>query len=192
MQTVILNGARDGDFKVDEVCETLASSLQRCSQVDIFRLRDLKIADCLGCFGCWIRTPGECVIDDASRDITKKLALADLKVYVTPIVFGGYSYELKKVLDRQIGNILPFFTKVEGETHHGERYDKNGSLIAIGVLPKPDAESEAIFKTLVERNAINMHAQPSVTAVVYSTDNEERVNAKVNGLFVEVGLNGIS
>lgn len=190
MQTVILNGARSGDLKVDEVCDVLASSLQGRSQVDTFKLRDIQIADCLGCFGCWVKTPGECVIDDAERGIAKKLALADLKVYVTPIVFGGYSYELKKALDRQIGNILPFFTKVDGEIHHAKRYDKNGSLVAVGVLPQPDVESETIFKTLVERNAINMRAQPCATGIIYLTDSAEQVTAKVNGLLVEVGLNG--
>ena len=113
MQTVILNGARSGDLKVDEVCETLALKVQSLGKVEVFNLRDIKIADCMGCFGCWIKTPGICVIDDSARTIANKFGKADLKVYVTPIVFGGYSYELKKLLDRQICNILPFMKKNE-------------------------------------------------------------------------------
>ena len=27
-------------------------------------LSQLKIADCMGCFSCWVRTPGRCVIRD--------------------------------------------------------------------------------------------------------------------------------
>ena len=31
-------------------------------------LSSLRIANCMGCFGCWTKTPGRCVIrDDATR-----------------------------------------------------------------------------------------------------------------------------
>jgi multimeric flavodoxin WrbA len=193
MQTVILNGARSGDLKVDEVSEVLASTLQHLGQVEVFKLREIKIADCLGCFGCWVKTPGQCVIDDAERGIAKKLAYADLKVYVTPIVFGGYSYELKKALDRQIGNALPFFKKSNGEIHHPSRYGRYGSLVAVGVLPKPDVESEAIFKTLVSRNAINMHPKAHSAGIVYLTDSLDDVKEKIRGILDEVGVkNGVA
>ena len=190
METVILNGARNGDLMVDAVSEVLASALQSSGEVEVFKLREIKIADCLGCFGCWVKTPGQCVIDDAERGIVKKLAHAELKVYVTPVVFGGYSYELKKALDRQIGNVLPFFKKFNGEIHHPARYGKYGSLVAVGVLPKPDAESEAIFKGLVNRNAINMHPKAYSTDNVYMTDTDDEVKTKVRGVLEGVGVKG--
>jgi multimeric flavodoxin WrbA len=193
MQTVILNGARGGDLKVDEVTDVLASKLQSLGHVDVFKLREIKIAECLGCFGCWVKTPGECVINDREREITKKLLYADLKIYVTPIVFGGYSYELKKALDRQTGNILPFFTKFKGEIHHPLRLERSSNFIAVGVLPKPSVESETIFKTLVSRNAINMHAHAYSTAIIYLTDESKEINQKIEGTFIEVGLkNGVT
>jgi multimeric flavodoxin WrbA len=189
METIILDGARSGDLKVDEVSEVLASTLQKLGQVDVFKLREIKIADCMGCFGCWIKTPGECVIDDAERVLAKKLAHADLRVFLTPVVFGGYSYELKKALDRQIGNILPFFTKNEqGEIHHARRYETKGRLIGVGVLSKPDVESEAIFKALVTRNALNMQPQAYSSGIIYINDNTEMVNRKIKEMLVEVGL----
>jgi hypothetical protein len=46
------------------------------------------------------------------------------------------------MLDRQICLILPFFTKIHGEVHHEARYQRNGNLLGVGVLPKPDEESE--------------------------------------------------
>ncbi len=188
MDVVVLNGARANDTKVDQNSDVLQSALESSAQVSVFKLRDIEVADCLGCFGCWIKTPGECIIDDAERDIVKKLVSADLIVFVSPVVFGGYSYELKKVLDRQICRILPFFEKVNGEYHHPQRYSKPAKLIAVGVLPKPDADSEKIFKTLVSRNAINMQPPAYAVGIVYFEDNTAEVSRKIRGLIQEVGV----
>lgn len=188
MDVVVLDGARIDDVKVDEVSEAVSSALASFGQVSVFKLREIPIADCVGCFGCYIKTPGECVIDDASRGITKKLAHADLKVFLTPIVFGGYSYELKKAVDRQIDTVAPFFTKIRGETHHVQRYERNGNIAGIGVLPKPDAESEAIFKTLVGRNALNLHAPMVSTGIIYGEDESAKIKEKISDILVGVGF----
>jgi multimeric flavodoxin WrbA len=188
MKTIVLNGARTGDSKVDQVAGLASATFEKFGQVDVFNLKDIKISDCLGCFGCWIKTPGQCVIDDDEREITRKLAIADLKVYVTPIVFGGYSYELKKALDRQLCNILPFFKKFNGEIHHPSRYEKTSKFIGIGVLPEADSESEAIFKSLITRNALNMHAQAHLAVNIYLTDSLEEVNRKIAKALVEVEI----
>lgn len=39
----------------------------------------------------------------------------------------------KKGLDRLIGLVSPFFTKIAGETHHRPRYDRYPALLAVGV-----------------------------------------------------------
>ncbi len=78
-------------------------------------LRDIDIAPCVGCFGCWLQTPGISLIDDAAREVTRKIMGSDLVAYVTPITFGGYLSDLKKALDRSIGLISPFFTRIGGE-----------------------------------------------------------------------------
>jgi len=188
VKAVILNGARSEEAKVDEASQVVSSALSSFGEVDMFKLREIPIADCLGCFGCWIKTPGECVIDDGARDIAHKLADADLKVFVTPIVFGGYSAELKKMLDRQICLILPFFTKIHGEVHHEARYQRNGNLLGVGVLPKPDEESERIFGTLFARNAINMHAPAHAAKIVYYADDASAIAQKIKEALTEVKI----
>jgi hypothetical protein len=187
LETVVLNGARAQDIKVDEVCEILVSNLKHLDPNKVYKLRDIEIADCMGCFCCWIKTPGECVIDDKARNIAAKLLRSDLTVFVSPIVFGGYSYELKKMLDRQICRELPFFKLINGEIHHQPRYERHPNLVAIGVLPQPNAEAEAIFKALVSRNAINMHAPSYATGIVYGTDSAEVIAEKIKHLLIEVG-----
>ncbi len=171
---------------MDQVSEVMSCALNGLGPVSVFKLREASVANCLGCFGCWIKTPGECIINDDAKEIAKKLAIADLKVFVSPVVFGGYSYELKKTVDRQICLILPFFTKINDEVHHERRYEHNGNLVGIGVLPEPEAESEEIFKTLLSRNAINMHAPAHASKIVYHTDNEEAITQKIRAALSEV------
>jgi len=90
-----------------------------------------------------------------------------LIIHYTPITFGGYSSEMKKVLDRFIPTILPFFTKREGETHHKYRYEKRSSIISVGVLDEPNEEKKSTFKELVFRNSLNMGA-PVHEAIIYT------------------------
>lgn len=42
---------------------------ERGWQVETLHLWEMDIALCAGCFGCWVRTPGECVVADAARDV---------------------------------------------------------------------------------------------------------------------------
>ena len=152
----ILNGMREHGSPSDVVHTALVSALiARNWHINPFVLKDKEIRSCLGCFGCWTQTPGRCVLPDAD-DITASVVQSDLVIYLTPVTFGGYSSELKKVVDHLIPNILPFFANVDGETHHKPRYRRYAKLLVIGVTPERDATSEAIFKELAERNAINM------------------------------------
>ena len=58
-------------------------------RVERLALRDLDIRACTGCFGCWTRTPGECVIDDDARRVAELVINSDVTAVVTPVSFGG-------------------------------------------------------------------------------------------------------
>ena len=134
-----------------------------------FALAGMDIQPCRGCFSCWVKTPGRCVIHDDEEAILGATAASDRVIWLTPITFGGYSPELKKALDRIIPILLPFFAKVRGETHHPLRYPRPRRLLAIGTLKQEDADSEGVFRHLVGRNALNMGDVAAAT-VVFSGD----------------------
>jgi multimeric flavodoxin WrbA len=83
---------------------------------------------CVGCFGCWIKTPGKCIIPDRGAGLVEPLSLCDEFIVISRMTFGGLSPDVKTVMDRSIGIILPFFRSVNGETHHAKRYDKTPGL----------------------------------------------------------------
>lgn len=172
MKALILNGSEMEKEGATELFSLVLNELKKMNwDVTSINLKDIDLAYCTGCFGCWIKTPGECVIKDYSANISEQIIHSDLLIYFTPITFGGYSSILKKALDRQICLLLPFFQKVQGEIHHTKRYEKYPSLIAIGIMDKPDTEKEEVFETLLHRNAINMW-NPFVKSITHTKNQE--------------------
>lgn len=107
--------------------------------------------------------------DDDQEAVLTATAGSDLIIWLTPITFGGYAPELKKALDRIIPVLLPFFTRVKGETHHPLRYPLRRRLLVIGTQKQADADSENVFRFLVGRNALNM-GDAEATTLVFSGD----------------------
>ncbi len=189
MKALIFDGGRKGETALDPIRGVVEKEMSDAGwEVETLPLRDMDIAPCTGCFKCWTKTPGICVIDDTGREVTRKLVRSDLLVILTPVTFGGYSSEVKKALDRSLGWMLPYFTKVQGKTHHKPRYKRYPDLLAIGTLPQPDEELEALFRDLVDRNAINAHSPNHVAAVITEGSGPEEVRERVSDLLRATGV----
>jgi len=187
MKALVLDGSKKDDNTLNTTRKFVEEELKEAGwESTSLTLRDIDIAPCLGCFGCWIKTPGVCVIDDSMRDISKTAFQSDLIIFITRITFGGCSSEIKKILDRWISLVLPFFTKVKGEIHHMRRYTKHPKLAFMGALPYPDNESERIFEQLTERIAINSRAPAFACGSLLYNDEEEIIRQKVITCLVNV------
>ena len=79
----------DRALPVPEICR--ASS-------EFFDLSQMRIAHCLGCFGCWVRTPGRCVIRDDAVRIYPRIAASRKLLYVSRIWCGSYDLPMKTML----------------------------------------------------------------------------------------------
>ncbi|GAG64044.1 unnamed protein product, partial [marine sediment metagenome] len=44
-----------------------------------------EIKPCLGCFDCWFKTPGKCIIEDDMDELLSKFLSSDIVVFATPI-----------------------------------------------------------------------------------------------------------
>jgi multimeric flavodoxin WrbA len=157
-------------------------------QVEVIDLKEKEIADCTGCFGCWTRTPGQCVIPDDAVKVAYEFSTSDLVVFLTPVTFGGYSYHLKKALDRSICSHLPFFRRVHGEVHHVRRYEIAQRLVMIGLLPGRDEEAQKVFAQLVERNSFNMQPVGWSSALVFLNERPELSAIAVKEALTKAGV----
>ncbi len=116
------------------------------------------VKPCMGCFGCWIKTPGRCVISDRCSDIPSYIAKCDEVILISPVLFGSYSESIKAVIDRSIPYVLPYFRIVGGEMHHKMRY-KHSFKLKVLFYGECDDEERQIAESLVHANSINFGAK---------------------------------
>ncbi|MBS1158139.1 MAG: NADPH-dependent reductase [Proteobacteria bacterium] len=164
MKLVILDGTA-GQSAANQCIGQVAS--QEGATITHFALADLMLAPCLGDFECWTKTPGRCRSQDEAQDIAQAIHDADLLIFLTPLVFGGYSSALKRAVDRLIPLIDSFFHQRAGLTRHLPRYAKYPALLCIALSEQPNAETQSIFAELAGGNAINLLA-PSYRSLVVS------------------------
>jgi multimeric flavodoxin WrbA len=169
MKTLILDGSYANDSQAVKITNVLRKDL---SDSETIVLREQRIGNCAGDFFCWVRSPGMCNTNDDNRLIAAKIIQSDLVIYLTPVTFGGYSSELKRIVDHQIQNISPFFTNIKGEIHHQKRYSQYPTVLTIGWMEDPDPRAEAIFRYLIHRNSINMYAKTSICGLIIGTPSE--------------------
>jgi multimeric flavodoxin WrbA len=179
MKVLILNGNPDDDKKFNDYIEQLSTTLESSNHiVTILALKDMDIRYCIGCFGCWIKTPGEC--SNASDDtavVCREYINSDMVIFASPVIMGFTSALLKKAHDRIIPLLTPYIRLFEGESHHIARYDK---YPLIGLLLQfdgtTDTEDMEIISEIYRRDAINFKSSVVFTKTT-SSPVEEVANA---------------
>ena len=90
---------------------------------EIIDLTKHQIEHCLGCFACWMHTPGKCVIEDSMRELLPKIIEADVVVWSFPLYYYNIPGKLKSFIDRQLPLVLPEMSEGAESGDHPDRYD---------------------------------------------------------------------
>lgn len=139
------------------------------SSIEFIDLSKLKIAGCIGCFQCWTKTPGKCVIRDDAVNVYPRIAKSNKVLYISKVKYGSYDTIMKTMLERAIPIQQAFIRLLHGETHHVQRnvIPKQAVIIGYGDI---SAEEQGIFRQLIERNAYNMNFESN--RVIFVPENE--------------------
>ncbi len=126
------------------------------SDIKFIDLSALKIINCVGCYGCWTKTPGKCVIRDDAVKVYPCIAKSDALLYITKVKYGGYDTIMKTMLERALPVQQAFIRLLHGEAHHVQRDValKKATIVAYGNI---EDQEKDVFKQLVARNAHNMN-----------------------------------
>ena len=104
MRILVLNGSPKERSDTFRLTDAFLKGLNRdgTHEVHIIHVREQRIAPCRGCFGCWQRGDGHCVIADDQNAILDLYRDADVIIWSFPLYCYGMPSPLKAVLDRTI------------------------------------------------------------------------------------------
>jgi multimeric flavodoxin WrbA len=156
MKITVLNGAPQPsafDGYLSGLVKVLQTAGHTVTRLD---LRDLPLRHCVGCWGCWVKTPGECVVRDASLEIDRAVINADFVLWAAPLKMGFPSELLKRAADKHLPLIHPYMVIDQGEAHHLKRY---ACYPRLGLLLEEETGSDAddlqIVRDIYSRTALN-------------------------------------
>jgi len=120
---------------------------------------DAVIKHCIGCFGCWIKTPGECVIKDGYSNTGCHMGICDELIMISECLYGGFSEFVKKVQDRAISYVRGDFDIVDNEMRHKRRYFNKMRISALFYGEDITEGEKCTAEKIVKANAKNFYAK---------------------------------
>lgn len=186
MKLAIMNGLEDSAEGLSFI-ENLFGKLKD-SNYDVKEIKkDIELVSCRACNGCWIKTPGRCLINDSGQFLSYIYNTYDIIIFISYIYFGSYSPWIKSILERLVPNILPYFEDRDGKMFHALRNDKYPHCIFIGVDKSFCIQEELdIFKRLTYANTGNMTGRTKSHHLILNLANPEEDTDKIISLLKEM------
>jgi multimeric flavodoxin WrbA len=146
MKILVLNGSPKGEnsntFQLTRAfiegitaAETAAApATGTIDTIDTITVAQKNIKPCRGCFCCWEKTPGKCIIPDDMGSILEAYIQADLVIWSFPLYYYSVPGILKNLIDRLLPLNLPFMTDRTdglGSGSHPSRYDLSGKRYVV-------------------------------------------------------------
>lgn len=160
MKITILNGNPEPS-SFDQYLKVLKSALEtKNHQVTQIDLRELPLKYCIGCFDCWVKTPGLCNVDDASQEMDRAVINSDFTLWAGPLKMGFPTALMKMALDKHLPLIHPYMVVDQNEAHHLKRYDR---YPRVGMLVERESETNEtdlqIITQIFSRTALNFKSK---------------------------------
>lgn len=102
--------------------------IRECGNINMDSIYEMDLSkmdpeDCIGCWSCWLKTPGKCINNDLNEFYAKYLE-ADKIVIFSDIKKGFVSGKIKTIIDRLIPHFLPYIEVLADGCNHEARYEK--------------------------------------------------------------------
>lgn len=136
MKILVLNGSPKAKSDTMVLTNAFLNGIRKTGNHEITVIDVIKknIAPCRGCFGCWKKGDGHCVIKDDQNEILDLYPKMDLIIWSFPLYCYGMPSHLKAVLDRTIPLVQMKMEIVDGHTQHvtGVDFSKIHAVVISG------------------------------------------------------------
>lgn len=131
MSVLIINGSPKGENSNTMKLTRAFAGGAGFGDAEIIDLSKINVKGCLGCFACWNKTPGKCVLNDGINEILQKFVTASVIIWSFPLYYFSVPGNLKNLMDRQLPLSLPFMKSGGDSGGHPSRYDLSKQRCAV-------------------------------------------------------------
>jgi multimeric flavodoxin WrbA len=91
--------------------------------IQIVSFGNQSIHACIGCWSCWLKTPGKCIMRDQMAESYASYINSDTVIILMDTAQGFINHQAKAFFDRSIPHYLPYIEIADGECQHVSRYE---------------------------------------------------------------------
>lgn len=141
------------------------------ADVEFISASNLDIKPCYSCGGCTQKTFGKCIVRDDMDSIIPLLMKCQVIIYTSPLVYGGFSYEIKKVVDKMALTGSVFYREKNKEFVKGTVSNMK-KIISVGIKDNVSDKARTSFEHILREIAIMIDIK--YLARVYSKSFSDR------------------
>ena len=127
--------------------------------LNVIKLGDQSILSCIGCWNCWLKTPGTCVMKDPMAESYFDYVNSDTVILLMSTAQGFVHHKAKAFLDRTIPHYHPYIELVEGECHHIARYDRYPDMVFYFENEGLTSQEEQVIEDYLYRTAFHFKSK---------------------------------
>lgn len=154
MKVTIFNGSPRGrNSNTHRLVEPLLEGAREAgAETEEIFLVERDIKHCRGCFGCWVKTPGKCVITDEMSELMELFLESDYVGLGTPVYSMYMTGLLKNFMDRLLPLATPHIHKnADGTFYHEGRCRRYPRLFFVSNSGFPGEHNFDLLQTMVLR-----------------------------------------
>lgn len=179
MKFIVFNGSPAGENSSTNVmAEAFLKGAQKagCETHNVF-LIDHKIGHCKGCFHCWFKTPGKCVMQDDMTELLEEYSSADVVCFASPVYSWNITAALKNFVDRLIPLKSPQIVSRDEKFDLAESKPQTQQFVAMANCGFPGNHNFDIMKAVFSSCNPSLEIYRNCGKLLKSKD--EKVRARV-------------